>query len=328
MSDIITNSQDLAETLKTAETMPAPGRVLMVTPDHFSVDYVINPHMAGHIGTVDRNKARWQWEVVRDKFRHLGMTVHELEGQPGLPDMVFSANQSLPFIDRDGKKHALMSLMHSDQRKEEVPWFEQWYRQNGYKVHYLEGADGTGTVETGAEQTGAGGTGFEGTGAEQAGAEVTGFEGMGDAIWHFKKRLLWGGYGFRTSKESCQAIARLFDVPVVLLELVDPAFYHLDTCFCVLNANTALICPKAFTQQGLELIHAGFSNVIEAPDAEAEKLFACNAVCPDGRTVIIQKGCREVNLQLKKNGFAFHEVDTSEFLKSGGSVFCMKLLLW
>jgi len=298
MADIITSKETLVQTLKQAGTMPAPREVLMATPKHFSVDYVINPHMEGNIGTVDKSKARWQWEVIRDKFRNLGFRVHEMEGESGFPDMVFTANQSLPYIDPKGHKHAVMSIMHADQRKEEVPYFEQWYRRHGYEVHYLDSE------------------------------KIPDFEGMGDAIWHFKKQILWGGYGYRSSRRAYEIISDTFQVPVVLLELIHPAFYHLDTCFCTLNEESVLIYPPAFTRDGLELIHSAFSTVIEAPEMEALELFACNACCPDGKNVIIQKGCNEVNKALKQHGFAFHEVDTGEFLKSGGSVFCMKLMLW
>ncbi|MDG5767437.1 arginine deiminase-related protein [Balneolales bacterium ANBcel1] len=298
MATILTSSGQVQSVLKSAPDIPVPKELLMVTPDHFSVEYIINPHMSGNIGTVDKEKARWEWEVVRDKFRNLGLLIHELPGQPGLPDMVFSANQSLPILDNNGRKHVLMSIMHSEQRQEEVPYIEQWYRRKGYEVHYLNPD------------------------------RVSDFEGMGDAIWHFRKRVLWGGFGYRSSPAAYEQISAEFDIPVVMLELKHPSFYHLDTCFCILNSDTVLIYPPAFTAEGLELIHAGFSNILEAPAREAEELFACNATCPDGRNVIIQKGCKEVNQQLKKQRFAFHEVDTTEFLKSGGSVFCMKIMLW
>ena len=116
--------------------------------------------------------------------------------------MVFSANQSLPFIDDRDKKHVVMSIMHSDQRKEEVPYLEQWYRQHAYQMEYLD-PDRTPY-----------------------------FEGMGDAIWHSGKKLLWGGYGYRSSLEAYKQIKEFFDVPVVALELSEEDFYHLDTCFC------------------------------------------------------------------------------------------------
>ena len=37
--------------------IPRPGRVLLTQPDHFEVAYVINPHMKGNVGDVDRARA-------------------------------------------------------------------------------------------------------------------------------------------------------------------------------------------------------------------------------------------------------------------------------
>lgn len=76
------------------------------------------------------------------------------------------------------------------------------------------------------------------------------------------------------------------------------------------------------------MIHKLFENVIDANRYEAEKLLAVNAVSPDGKNVLIQEGCEDVNIKLRKHGFNVHEFRTNEFLKSGGSVFCMKLLYW
>jgi hypothetical protein len=35
-------------------------------------------------------------------------------------------------------------------------------------------------------------------------------------------------------------VSRALDVEVVSLHLIDPRFYHLDTCFCPLNERTVL----------------------------------------------------------------------------------------
>ena len=40
--------------------------ILMCPPDHFSVDYVINPWMAGNEGALDLGLARAQWDALRD----------------------------------------------------------------------------------------------------------------------------------------------------------------------------------------------------------------------------------------------------------------------
>lgn len=298
MAQVLTSADQIDFTIDDIPSMPLPTDVLMVRPLHFSVDYVINPHMADHVGKVDKIEANNEWDLVRSLFDQIGINVHIIEDQQGLPDMVFCANQSLPYIDEEGKRHAFMSIMHADQRKDEVPYFEQWYRQHGYETHYLDES------------------------------KVSDFEGCGDAIWHTGKRMLWGGYGYRSSMEAYETISETYGVPIIALELVDESFYHLDTCFCVLDENTALIYPDAFTDEGREIINKMFDTVIQASKYEAEELFACNASCPDGRNVIIQQGCTDVNKNLRDNGFSVHEASTYQFLKSGGSVFCMKMLLW
>lgn len=299
MAQLITAAEQLDfSRIDDLPSMPLPAEVLMVRPLHYSVDYVINPHMADQVGKVDQIEAHNEWKTVRSLFERIGIHVRIIEDQEGLPDMVFCANQSLPYIDSEGQRHVFMSIMHADQRKKEVPYFEQWYRRNGYEIHYLDED------------------------------KIENFEGCGDAIWHTGRRLLWGGYGHRSSPDAFQTISDTFSVPVITLELVDETFYHLDTCFCVLDEQTVLIYPDAFADEGRELIHAVFDEVIEAPEYEAGELFACNACCADGRNVIIQQGCTAVNKKLREAGFSVHEVSTSEFLKSGGSVFCMKMLLW
>lgn len=298
MSTIYTHADQIDFTLSDIPSMPLPKGLLMVEPSFFSVDYVINPHMEGNIGTVDKVKAMREWETIKKQYERFGLTVHPIAGQPGLPDMVFCANQSFPCLSKEGKKEVLMSIMHSPMRKLEVGFIEAWYRENGYEIHHLDAS------------------------------QVTDFEGMGDAIWINGKRILFGGYGYRSSLSAYDVIREKFDVPVVAFELVTPKFYHLDTCFCSLNEDSVLIYPAAFKPEGVEIIKKLFKNVIEANEYEAEELFACNATCPDGKNVVIQKGCTEVNTALEKLGFVVHEVETEEFLKSGGSVFCMKMMVW
>jgi len=298
MKKVYTSANQIDFTLDDISAMPAPKQVLTVNPTYFDVEYVINPHMKDHVGNVDKMQALNEWEHLVDGYEELGFKVHQLDGVEGMPDMVFCANQSLPFIDKDGNKKVLMSIMHSPERKDEVSYIEKWYKKQGYEIEYLDNS----TVDD--------------------------FEGMGDALWHFKKRLLWGGYGFRSSLKAYNQIVDKFDVPVIALELTDDKFYHLDTCMAMLNENSVLIYPDAFKKEGLDMIYKLFDNVIKATQYEAEKLFAVNATCPDGKNVLIQQGCTDVNQKLRDAGFSVHEYSTFEFIKSGGSVFCMKMLLW
>ncbi len=169
MSRIITSVDELDFEFSSLQEMPLPSRVLMVRPTYFSVEYVINPYMAENVGTVDQSETRNEWEVVRQAFAQIGVDPQITEGQEGLPDMCFSANQSLPFLDENGTKHVIMSVMHSRQRKGEVPYIEEWYRENGYIIHHLDES------------------------------EAGNFEWRGDAVWHAGKCLLWGAYGFRST---------------------------------------------------------------------------------------------------------------------------------
>src|SRR4051812_33039583 len=92
-----------------------PKRVLMVTPDHFRVDYAINAYMLdsnGKLQNIDQARARQQWENLKNTFISLGLSVEVLPGQPGFPDMVFCANQTLPFPDKTDKMQLIFSRMH------------------------------------------------------------------------------------------------------------------------------------------------------------------------------------------------------------------------
>lgn len=298
MNRTYTESSEPHFTLNELQKMTLPKKVLLVDPAWFDVEYVINPHMEGHIGEIDKGRARQEWQGLKEAYERLGMEVNVLAGKKGLPDMVFCANQSLPCLDEEGNRIAVMSRMYAPQRRGEVPIVERWLQKSGYR---------TLDPDLNADES---------------------FEGMGDAIWHPGRRLLWGGYGYRTSGAVYSQLAEMLNVPVMLLELTDEKFYHLDTCMCLLNESTVMIWPGAFTEDGLELIRSFFDTVIEVNRDEAENLLAVNAASPDGKHVLIQSGCTDANQKLRRAGFTVLEFDTDEFLKSGGSVFCMKLFYW
>ena len=291
--------EDVDFTLGSLPRMPMPQKVLMTSPEHFDVAYVINPHMEGHIGSIDAEEALKQWEKLKSTYNQIGIESHVLPGASGYPDMVFCANQSLPFYPvRAEGPGVILSNMHAPERKGEVPFISKFFDQKGYILTSV-------SAENGDD-----------------------FEGMGDAIWHPEYYLLWGGFGYRTSEKVYEQISEMLHVRVMALELLDPDFYHLDTCFSVLTPDTVMIYPGAFTEEGLALIHHVFDTVIECPEDESRELFACNAHCPDKKHVIIQRGCSTTVRLLKEAGFKPIEVDTSEYLKSGGSVFCMKQMFW
>ena len=277
----------------------SPSRVLMTSPEYFEVIYAINPYMkdeSGNLKQVDRGLAMKQWQILKDKYISLGMKVDVLPGVAGFPDMVFCANQSLPFWDVEKNKPAvIMSHMRSEFRQGEVETYSKWYRQNGYIVHELP-------------------------------QRALSLEGNGDALVHPGRKLIWGGWGPRTDRDVYKEITNISGYDVIPLPLMNPSFYHLDTCFSILDENTVVIQPEAFDELSSKMIFEVFENVIETSIADCSTFFTGNCHSPNGKDVITHKGCDRFDAELIKKGYDVHPVDTSEFIKSGGSVFCMKMM--
>lgn len=293
----ISDSSELANvSLDSIATRPEPTSILMCDPEFFEVKDVKNLFMEGNIDSTDAQKSTKQWQALKQTFEDLGHPVQVIESQPNLEDMVFAANQVLVGIDNDAKPYVLASRMVHESRKKEVPFYLDWFTRHNYKVVFLPEIDDLY------------------------------FEGQGDALWHPEKQLLWGGWGHRTKKSAYTHISKLLNVPVLLLNLSHPKFYHLDTAFCVLDKDTVMIYPAAFDSDGLKLIRHCFPRVIELTEADANN-FAGNSFAL-GKHVVMQQGSQNACQQLRAHGFIPVEVDTSEFMKSGGSVFCMKMPIY
>lgn len=285
--------------LSTLPPITRGGRMLMAAPEFFDVEYVINPHMAGNVGNIDRLLARQQWRALVRAYEGLGFPVDVLPGEPFLPDWVFTANQALPVPAGllAGGPAAILSIMASARRQAEIRPYAAALEGRGLHLERLDPY------------------------------VVRSFEGTGDASWHPERAFLFGGVGPRTTVAAYERVTAWLGVPVALLELVDPRFYHLDTCLSPLDATRALVFPDAFTPDGLALIRAVYPDAIYVSELEAMNM-ACNAHCPDGQHVLIQSGSPATDATLEAAGFTVVGVDTSEFMKSGGSVFCMKLQYW
>jgi N-dimethylarginine dimethylaminohydrolase len=282
--------------VKNCPPMPLSTGVLMCPPDHYDVSEPRNPYMAESVGKVDRSRARAQWEEVRGAFESLGKPVSLLPPEPGFEDMVFVSNQTLAGLTARMEKVCLLGHMRHPARRGEVAFFERWFREQGYRIARLKDPAMT-------------------------------FEGMGDCFWHPGKRLLWGGHGFRTDAEVYPEIAEIFETPVVLLKLVNERFSHLDTCFCPLTQEAALIYPPAFSPESLEIILRLFPVVLATEEREAVVRMACNSAVVEN-TALVPKGASNAVQHIKALGMGAVEVDVSEFVKSGGSVSCLKMLFY
>ena len=281
-------------------TRPAHDTAALVDPAFFDRTYAINPHMAGD---VDRERARAQWDRLRAVYeRHAAdvcvldpaavrdLVDPDIPPPADLPDMVFVANHAVPTATGDA---VVLARMSTPKRADEPAYLGAWADREGYGVRS---------------------------------APTARFEGAGDAIWHPGRRLVWGGHGVRTDPRAYDELATRLDAPVVPLELADDRYFHLDLCLLALSETTALIRPDAFTDESRARIEAVFETVLAAPAAETLDSFAVNAEAIDG-TVIAGTGAPETTALLEANGYDVVSVETTEFLKAGGSVGCLTLRL-
>jgi len=153
------------------------------------------------------------------------------------------------------------------------------------------------------------------------------FEGAGDALWDACRGMLWTGWGQRSSQGTAAALARIFGVPALALELVDPRFYHLDTCMCVLPGGEILVYPPAFSSASFAQLRelAGDKNLILAEPADALRL-AVNSVCI-GRDLVLCHASDDLRAALEQRGYRVNVCGLDSFQRSGGAAFCLTLRL-
>ncbi|HEV3166291.1 MAG TPA: arginine deiminase-related protein, partial [Isosphaeraceae bacterium] len=149
------------------------------------------------------------------------------------------------------------------------------------------------------------------------------FEGAGDAL--FCGETLFAGYRFRSDARSHNWIGEHLSVEVLPLELVDPRFYHLDTCFCPLAEEAAVYYPGAFDDYGRSVLRGRIETLIEVSAEEAVS-FSCNAVVV-GRSVVLNDGAPKLARTLEEAGYTARPLRLTEFIKAGGSAKCLTLRL-
>ncbi|MEO0433029.1 MAG: TIGR00300 family protein [Cyanobacteria bacterium J06656_5] len=267
--------------------MAKPVRILMCAPQHYDVDYVINPWMEGNIHRSSRDLAQEQWNGLHKILKEHAIA-ELIEPQPGWPDMVFTANAGLILGDT-----VVLSRFFHPERQGEEPHFQQWFEEQGYTVHTLP--------------------------------QNLPFEGAGDALIDRAGGYLWAGYGFRSELDSHPYLAKWLDVEVLSLRLIDRRFYHLDTCFCPLTNGDLLYHPPAFDTYSNHLIERRIpvEKRIAVDDVDAVN-FACNAVNV-GQAIVMNSASVSLKQTLATRGFTVIETPLTEFLKAGGAAKCLTL---
>jgi N-dimethylarginine dimethylaminohydrolase len=114
---------------------------------------------------------------------------------------------------------------------------------------------------------------------------------------------------------------------VTSLHLVDPRFYHLDTCFAALEGGYVLYFPEAFDAKSLEAIETAYAEEKRIAVTEAEATaFACNVI-DIGKTLLMGKVPTDLGERLERLGFEVIQLELSEFLRGGGSAKSLALRL-
>jgi len=271
-------------------------QVLLCPPAYFDVVDQKNPYMSEG-SVIDRPKAHRQWQTLCWALEEAGCEVVTIPPAPGHEDMVFAANQVFVGFHEGFGRFIVPSRMVHASRQREVPFYVDWYRQRGFKI--IE-------IDLGADH----------------------LEGHGDLLWHPDWSRIYAAYGFRSTRagvEKFRAAMAKLGISVVLLRLVDPYCYHLDTCFCPLNNDAVLIYPGAYAPESLAALRSFWSRVHELTADEAHK-FMGNGIVANGRylTPYITPHLKAI---LDQERLTPVIVETSEFEKSGGSLFCMKTFL-
>lgn len=270
--------------------------ILFSNPYSFRIIYDINPYMNGRI---DREKMWKQWHnCVRSVREYSNIETVDYNIFPqdttkvvDLPDIVFCANHGF-CID---KKSFIVSNMKHKERIPEIQYFKKWINMKEYKLYEL--------------------------------SEDSYFEGGGDAKWHPDMSHIWMGYGIRTNKNAIDEIRSKIDESIIELELTNPNYYHLDVCFEPLDEETAIVIKDAFTPESYEKIDSKFNDLIHIPK-EDYKTFAGNCSKISKSNIVIDKDNKETIRILEKNGYNTITVNTSEFMKAGGSIDCLLLKVW
>ena len=262
---------------------------LMCPPEWYGVDYVLNPWMAGNVHRSSRDLAFAQWKGFHNILRGVA-DVRLLHPEPGCPDMVFLSHGALVH-----HGVAAISSFHRPERRSETAHLRRWLVSQGFLLW-----------ET---------------------AHGTAFEGEGDITFDDMGSQLWAAHGVRTCRASHHHIADAWHLNATSLHLVDPRFYHLDTCFAPLHGGYLLYFPAAFDTASLAKIEAAYpaEKRIAVSELDATRMACC--ALNIGRAVFTGEISKGLAARLFDAGFDVVQLELSEFIKGGGGARSLALRL-
>ncbi|SEF67135.1 ornithine--oxo-acid transaminase [Bryocella elongata] len=288
MATSITVTSPVAEVFASTPLYTRPT-FLMCPPEWYGVDYVINPWMAGNLHRSSRDLAFAQWKGIHNVLRGVA-DVRLLHPEPGCPDMVFLGHGALV-----NHGVAALSSFHHAERRAESTYLRRWLASQGFLLW-----------ET---------------------PRNTAFEGEGDVTFDDSGHTLWAGHGVRTARAAHSHIANAWHIAVRSLHLVDPRFFHLDTCFAPLFGGFVMYYPGAFDKASLALIESVYpaEKRILVSEADAMRMACC--ALNIGRAVFTGELSQDLAMRLFDAGFDVVQLELSEFIKGGGGAKSMALRL-
>ncbi len=246
------------------------------------------PGWPGNLHRAGRDASFQQWKNLYAALREFA-DVRLLHPRPGSPDMTFVAHGALVNFG----VAAVSSFTHSQRQTEEEP-LRTWLEEAGFLLWNTP--------------------------------RETPFEGEGDALFDVAGRL-WMAHGARTCRYSHRHIADAWHADPISLHLVDPRFYHLDTCFAPLSGGHVLYYPGAFDAASLRLIEDAYPPRMRVALSEVETAhFGCNVINA-GRQVIVHEDGGTIARRLRALGYHVAEVPLGEFLRGGGAAKSLALRL-
>ena len=240
------------------------------------------------VGSVDRTRAQEQHAGFIRAVRRAGGHVITVPFVHGAFDSVFAKDNAL-YMTRRAQTHAMLAR----------PRFSERQMEQTARMRDLAHAGIT---------------------VEPYSAD---FEG-GDVIV-LPGRCAFLGYGFRSSRSAALVVERFLGLPVIPLELIDPALYHLDTALAVLSDGTALVCDDALSPVARRGLREVCNEVIPVSRAEALR-FAVNLL-EIGDAVVTGTDSEEVSAILESLGKRTIYTPLDEFHRAGGSAACLLAVL-
>ena len=268
---------------------------LMTSPVNYSIQNSNGKWTPPSFTITNRTKAAQQWSNLRNALIKYQADVCILPKSPEYcPDTVFTSTAGLIVKDL-----VIPSRFKYEEQATAEPFFINWFMSKNYSVMY--------TIPDFKKRVS--------------------FEGGADIAFDLFNKIVWYGMGQRSSYEYKASLDSVFEKTNFIargLELVDPKFFHLSQCLCLLDTGEIIWYPPAFSQHSQELLASWFEGKHLPLTYEEADAMACSSISI-GKNIITPTIPDTLNELLTNLGYNVNQVDVSEFIAGGGGCKCLTL---